>query len=756
MGDQFAVASRNDNYYAQLQASALKATKSTALLPTDLPFHRSVDSDLARDLEACLNKVVSITNVLLNLMSIVGNPKNAKGKGKARLRDEDDFLDRFGSLVVEPMSCLNAQYVEPVIQHAPHLPKPQLKFKRKVDNANGIIWSSTLRHKFNARVPLGYTFDPESIGENLNEALPPHPYRYEITNLSYPVLMFQSQTPIPFKPFEETPLTWVSTRAQLTALIDKLRDSREIAIDLEYHNYCTYSGFVCLMQISTRDEDWIVEPFKLCDELEDLNEVFTYPSIVKALHGADSDVVWLQQDFDLYLVKMFDTFHVSKVFDFPRHGLAALLEMYCDFSPDKRHQLADWRIRPLPDEMLKYARADTHFLLYVYDNLRNALLDRAVSRGASPTSCADVLLRSAETALRVYSPDPYDTLARRWNKPTIGIDGAPSVQREVFRAVHVWRDRVGREEDESTGYVLSNRFVFKLVEQPPADMTALLHAFPSTPPVVRRRAKELLDVIRSAVRKGLSGPAAPSEPTPVVPSDDVSSEHPTPAPTSSSLWSRSKLLPTSTTSSLFGTVAVLPRLSSVYSSPRSSLFGVPPTSAVPKTKIIGRFQDAVKRIHSTLIIATTVPTVPQEVTAVTTTETVTTSVPDIPIDGATAEIPFVPAVLRQAAKPEVIDDAIVVVGQRQKKRKRAKKAGATDDDGDGKAKTKTKTEEVVPFDFASPPNILDEGERSEQEDGRVVRKKRQKMALLERGDFPAAPKDRREVKSGNVSHTFRP
>jgi len=123
--------------------------------------------------------------------------------------------------------------------------------------------------------------------------------------------------------------------------------------------------------------------------------------------------------------------------------------------------------------MLKYARADTHFLLYVYDNLRNALLDRSASRSGSPTSRAsspiapetfvrEVLSRSAETSLRVYSPEPYDaesgtglhgwdTLARRWNKPTLGIDGMPSVQREVFRAVHVWRDRVAREEDESTG-----------------------------------------------------------------------------------------------------------------------------------------------------------------------------------------------------------------------------------------------------------------------------------------------------------------
>ena len=178
--------------------------------------------------------------------------------------------------------------------------------------------------------------------------------------------MFQSQPPIHFKPLEETPLTLVSTRAQLDSLIDKLRKSREIAIDLEYHSYRAYSGFVCLMQISTRDEDWIVDPFELRDELEDLNEVFTDPNIVKArpflltdtgaqayriwqvLHGAESDVVWLQQDFNLYLVNMFDTFHASKVLEFPRHGLAALLEMYCDFSADKRYQLADWRIRYVP------------------------------------------------------------------------------------------------------------------------------------------------------------------------------------------------------------------------------------------------------------------------------------------------------------------------------------------------------------------------------------------------------------------------
>ena len=31
--------------------------------------------------------------------------------------------------------------------------------------------------------------------------------------------------------------------------------------------------------------------------------------------------------------------------------------------------MADWRIRPLPAEMIRYAREDTHYLLYVYDRI---------------------------------------------------------------------------------------------------------------------------------------------------------------------------------------------------------------------------------------------------------------------------------------------------------------------------------------------------------------------------------------------------
>lgn len=95
-----------DGYYAQLQNAALKATKHAAGLPADLAFHRSVDSDLAKDLETCSKRVVSMTNTLLDLASTIGKSKSVNGNGKGRLQDEDDFVDRFQALIVEPMDQL--------------------------------------------------------------------------------------------------------------------------------------------------------------------------------------------------------------------------------------------------------------------------------------------------------------------------------------------------------------------------------------------------------------------------------------------------------------------------------------------------------------------------------------------------------------------------------------------------------------------------------------------------------------------------
>jgi exosome complex exonuclease RRP6 len=102
--------------------------------------------------------------------------------------------------------------------------------------------------------------------------------------VQYPAFMFQRNSPLPPKSFEETPFTWVATTNDLEDMLAVLRGASEIAVDLEHHDYRTYGGFVCLMQVSTRQQDWIVDTLALREELEDLNEVFTNHNIVKVKH----------------------------------------------------------------------------------------------------------------------------------------------------------------------------------------------------------------------------------------------------------------------------------------------------------------------------------------------------------------------------------------------------------------------------------------------------------------------------------------
>jgi len=173
-----------------------------------------------------------------------------------------------------------------------------------------------------------------------------HPYETEILNLQYPESMYQKAEPIPYLPFESTTATFVDTEEGVSEMLEELKAATEIAIDLEHHDLRSYVGLVSLMQISTRDKDWIVDTLKPWRQnLQVLNEVFADPKIVKVFHGAYMDITWLQRDLGLYVVGLFDTHHASRSLGYAGGSLAFLLKKFINFDADKQYQMADWRIR---------------------------------------------------------------------------------------------------------------------------------------------------------------------------------------------------------------------------------------------------------------------------------------------------------------------------------------------------------------------------------------------------------------------------
>ncbi|XP_044527207.1 exosome component 10 isoform X2 [Gracilinanus agilis] len=400
--------------------------------------------------------------------------------------------------------------------HAKNIIRPQLKFREKVDNSN-TPFVPKIFIKPNAQKPLAQALTkerrerqerPEDLDvppaladflyqqrtQQIEQDMFAHPYQYELDHFAIPDEVLQKPQIQMYKPIGETPCHFVTTLDALVELNEKLLSCKDFGVDLEHHSYRSFLGLTCLMQISTRTEDFIIDTLELRSDLYILNESFTDPSIVKVFHGADMDIEWLQKDFGLYVVNMFDTHQAARILNLGRHSLDHLLKLYCNVESNKQYQLADWRIRPLPEEMFNYARHDTHYLLYIYDKMRSDLWDRA---NGQPAQLQVVWQRSKDICLKrfikpIFLEDSYLELYRKQKKHL------NTQQLTAFQLLYSWRDRTARREDESYGYVLPNHMMLKIAEELPKEPQGIIACCNPVPPLVRQQINEMHLLIQQA------------------------------------------------------------------------------------------------------------------------------------------------------------------------------------------------------------------------------------------------------------------
>lgn len=367
--------------------------------------------------------------------------------------------------------------------------RPQTMFKDKIDNSNGHPWIPRIKEKPNSLKPLAICLEETERGEEYS-----HPYELELEKFQVPEEFLKLEEPVYPKSLEDVEFKEISTFEELNKLVEILREYKVISVDLEHHSYRTYMGITCLMQISTVDGDYIIDTLSLRDKLYVLNEIFTKPSILKVFHGAEHDILWLQRDLSLYVVNMFDTFHAAKLLEFNSLSLAHLMQKYCKRSPNKRFQLADWRIRPLPQELKDYAREDTHYLIYLYQVLKRELLNKA---------------NGQENLLRAAFQRSTDVCKTRYLKP-IWTDQShlnlynrskrlfDNRQMCALKELYQWRDNIARIEDESTSYVLPNHMLLQISTTLPREMQGILACCNPVPPLVKANLLELHHIVLRA------------------------------------------------------------------------------------------------------------------------------------------------------------------------------------------------------------------------------------------------------------------
>ncbi len=285
---------------------------------------------------------------------------------------------------------------------------------------------------------------------------------------------------------------WVDNERDLEQAAQHLSGASALAVDTEADSFYHYHHKCCLIQISDGGAVYLVDPLAL-KRLDPLGEALGTRRIVKVLHAAEQDVLYLRRDFGFHLEPLFDTMIASQLLGKSGIGLASLLLAYFGVKLDKGSQRDDWSRRPLTEGQRAYAAEDVRHLI----RLSLVLKEELQTVGRLPWAEEEFALVARRAwEPRVFDPEMFWTIKG-------ARDLAPR-EAAVLRELYALRDRRAGEADLSPFRILSDEALLALAKKKPA-AAAELNGIRGITPLVRRRIGS--DVLE-AVRAGLEVPEA--------------------------------------------------------------------------------------------------------------------------------------------------------------------------------------------------------------------------------------------------------
>ena len=278
---------------------------------------------------------------------------------------------------------------------------------------------------------------------------------------------------------------------EVDRFLSEISDEKELALDTEGASFHRFLDRIYLLQISTRKHSAIIDPLPIGSPAK-LGQLLQSKAVEVVFHDADYDLRLLHQDYGWHVTNIFDTRVASQLLGIKSFGLAALLDQYFDVKLDKKHQRADWSMRPLTADMLEYAAQDTRYLLQLKDQMQGELERRGRLHWAQ-----EEFARLEGTRWEVE--ESMEGFLR--------LKGARDLSRRelaVLREIANWRDTVAAQLDRATFRVMGNEALFEIARRAPKNTTEL-GAIKGMPKGMIERAGA--DII-SAIRRGMEAPEA--------------------------------------------------------------------------------------------------------------------------------------------------------------------------------------------------------------------------------------------------------
>ncbi len=239
-------------------------------------------------------------------------------------------------------------------------------------------------------------------------------------------------------------ITYIDSNQSLALFCDKIRLSKVICIDTEFHRETTYYPELALIQISNGETTCCIDPLAITD-FTPFIALLNNPSVTKVLHASHQDLEIFNQLFHTLPSPVFDTQIAAGLLGYgDQIGYAALINKELNIDIDKSQSRTDWMKRPLSNEQLLYAASDVYYLAKAYPKITEKLT--SLNRLEWLQDDFSSLCKPAHFKVDTQSI---------WKKVK-GNQRLKGVQLTILQALAAWREETAQQRNRPRRRIISD------------------------------------------------------------------------------------------------------------------------------------------------------------------------------------------------------------------------------------------------------------------------------------------------------------
>lgn len=256
------------------------------------------------------------------------------------------------------------------------------------------------------------------------------------------------ETPLPkVEAFSNSSIQIVDGRQSFIKMFQTLRSQKEIGLDLRGHKK---TKNILVVSISTATTDFILDMFKIKQDVGLLSEIFLNPQIVK-IFGNKNHLNMFCRYLCLYFINVIDLetilktcFNIKNIFKYAHDTFAV---------NRNSNSNVNYSVRPFTEETKYYCSASVHHFIYIYNDFKNRLI-------AKDEKLWHKMLKDC----RVLCKKPC------WNEvESICLNHAENqllqqheIQLQFLQELFEWRKRIAKEEKIDPEDVVSRTTLLRL------------------------------------------------------------------------------------------------------------------------------------------------------------------------------------------------------------------------------------------------------------------------------------------------------